>query len=268
MDGKAIYWAEEGAIVKWGKYGGSPFVLASGVISPRRVAADGYFVYWTDFDAGTVSRVPKDGGEVEILAAGEEKPGEIAVDDDYVYWGSSAANEIRRVEKGGGAAGPMEYAANPSGLAIDAAAVYWASGGAGGEVARRLKSGGAPESLFAAPDEIPGSMQVDASGVYVYVAVVTEDIWVSQPRRIATSGGSSEPLADLEGTGHGELAIDAEHVYWCPDGVDNRIKRVPKGGGSTVNLASGKYACGGIAVDGEHVYWTDTPSGRILRLAK
>jgi hypothetical protein len=60
--------------------------LVSGLSSPTRLAADATHVYWTDFVAGTVSRVPRSGGAVETLVTNVVRPFHVAVGlSDFYY---------------------------------------------------------------------------------------------------------------------------------------------------------------------------------------
>jgi hypothetical protein len=64
------------------------------------------------------------------------------------------------------------------------------------------------------------------------------------------------------------IAVDATHVYWTePD--DDRIMRMPKSGGTPVEIAMGddpRY----VVVDGSHLYWSQRPNlyGSVYRVPK
>jgi hypothetical protein len=50
------------------------------------LATDGKHVYWTNYFAGWVQRIPTSGGDSELLAEGQVTPKLVALDDTYVYF--------------------------------------------------------------------------------------------------------------------------------------------------------------------------------------
>src|SRR6185369_6476196 len=85
-----------------------PVVLstaASGMA--QAMAIDASYVYWTDSNRGTVSKVPLAGGQTITLASGQYQAGGIAVDASYVYWsaiGSGSVGTIQKMPLAGGTA--------------------------------------------------------------------------------------------------------------------------------------------------------------------
>jgi len=61
-------------------------------------------VYWTNYDDGTVQKVPRasagDAGTVVPIATMQDTPKAIAVDSVNVYWSNSGPGDIWKVAKG------------------------------------------------------------------------------------------------------------------------------------------------------------------------
>jgi hypothetical protein len=152
LDATNIYWINQsaGSVMKMPRSGGNPTVLATGQPLPQDIATDSTSVYWTAFgdgvrNGGAIVKVAIGGGVPTTLASGQNPAG-IAVDDQNVYWTNSSSftgnsdgglggvtnvdGSVMKVPLGGGA--PVEVAggqANPMGIAVDAASVYWANNG-------------------------------------------------------------------------------------------------------------------------------------------
>jgi hypothetical protein len=82
---------------------GAPEILAPNQGAPSSIALDDQYVYWTDFDDGTVQKVPRsgvgDGGAIYPLAKSQDTPNSIAVDSVNVYW-ANGSGDIWKVAKG------------------------------------------------------------------------------------------------------------------------------------------------------------------------
>jgi hypothetical protein len=78
--------------------GGRPPILASGAYVVR-VATDGVNVYYIDSAAGDIWRVSVDGGVPVHLASKQSNPSAIAVDARYVYWANYNDGTVARVAK-------------------------------------------------------------------------------------------------------------------------------------------------------------------------
>jgi hypothetical protein len=147
-----------GQIVKLPAAGGALTVLAPAQASPRDIAVDAQYVYYTTFGAtganGSVLKVGRDGTCAGaptcpiVLASSREGPRAIALDDTYVYWGEKglAANQymdgaVYRVKKDGTA--PVETIVSATGsvgaIAVNDTSVFY---GAKGHIFSVSKVGG------------------------------------------------------------------------------------------------------------------------------
>jgi hypothetical protein len=63
--------------------------------------------------------------------------------------------------------------------------------------------------------------------------------------------------------------VDGTHVYWTGGLLgDGSVRRTPKTGGATEELASTLASPHGLAVDTTCVYWTNGDDGTIMRAPK
>jgi sugar lactone lactonase YvrE len=109
-----VYWVDQvqragnsagGAVkrVSTADGGATPEILAPNQGAPSSIALDDQYVYWTDFNDGTVQKVPRsgvgDGGAIYALAKSQDTPNSIAVDSVNVYW-ANGSGDIWKVAKG------------------------------------------------------------------------------------------------------------------------------------------------------------------------
>jgi hypothetical protein len=71
---------------------------------PLYLAVDATHVYWTNYQGGTVARVPVAGGQVEELVQGENEPWGLADDATAIYWTEhfgpdTGAGKVKRLAK-------------------------------------------------------------------------------------------------------------------------------------------------------------------------
>jgi hypothetical protein len=78
--------------------GGTPKTLGMARL-PHAIAVDPNFVYWTDADAGTVSRVAIAGGAPLAIAAGLSQPWGVTVDRTAVYWTNAGDGTVMKISK-------------------------------------------------------------------------------------------------------------------------------------------------------------------------
>ncbi|HTA18687.1 MAG TPA: hypothetical protein VK989_05315, partial [Polyangia bacterium] len=155
LDGASLYWTgghlASGTVMKLSlASGAAPVILIDGQASPRAVAVQDGFAYWTDLVDGTILRTstagPDDSGvrTASRLATGLASPTDLVVAGGFAY-APDQAGHIQRVPVAGG---PLEDVANvsgiPYGIATDGLSIYWSTeGSAGGIFALPLPSSAA-----------------------------------------------------------------------------------------------------------------------------
>jgi hypothetical protein len=256
--------------------------------------ADAY-VYWTNYDTGTIGRANLDGtGANPSFITGASNPGGVAVDAAHVYWTYFDTDAIGRANLDGTGANPSFIAAPTSPgsqVAVDGAHVYWVSkysdaaqgppflGSPGtGAIGRANLNGTGVDPNFISGITLPaGGLAVDGSHLY----------WTSYLNAGLSLSAGPFPgaigRANLNGTGVQEnfisanptaagVAVDEARVWW--------INSAPKGTGPTPGAASilvdgleranldgtgaefvieprdAFFFGSGIAVNDTHVYWS------------
>jgi len=151
----------------------------------------------------------------------------------------------------------------PSGIALDAASVYWTATGnqnGQGSIGAAPKIGGAMTQL-ATTQQFPTAIAVQAGEVY----------WVNRANnpgqgsanRVPAGGGATTQIA----TGLYlpiAIALDDTYAYWCSA---DRVSRVPLGGGPIDVLVTGLSQPQGVAVNATDAYFTVGAEVRRLDLA-
>jgi hypothetical protein len=243
---------------------GTPITLVSGlIVRPTGIAVEASFVYWTNVGSlqgpdGGVMKVSLDGGTPMSLVAGRSGVGEtIAVNANSVYWAelctllSVPLNGGTIVRVGGGSGCFLN---DITGIALDAADVYWVPG-----PYKQPFAGGDPVNFRNGAN--PGSLAVDASSVYWTEGEFPCDTNPCQPphtspvMRASVNGGAGVTLAadqDLPGA----IAVDAEHVYWT---TAHEVKRTGLDGGAIETLASNQGRPHALVLSATEVYWADVP---------
>jgi sugar lactone lactonase YvrE len=110
VDDDNVYWRDDvvgwspiggpvGRVMGISKSGGRERALVSGHPGARFLSLDEEFIYWTNYDSGTVMQARKDGTVAIELARGQSSPHGIATDRDAVYWTNFGAGAILKVAK-------------------------------------------------------------------------------------------------------------------------------------------------------------------------
>jgi len=140
-DDTSIYWQDDsngGSILKVAKTGGTPTVVASGVVDKRACAVlDDTSVYFTTDGATAVQKAPKAGGAITPVATGQNVLGRIALEGGFVWWATDvygavdAFNGMNAVVRApvGGTTGSLDVmynnvVGNVSGLKVTASTIF------------------------------------------------------------------------------------------------------------------------------------------------
>jgi hypothetical protein len=217
----------------------------------------------------------------------------LAVDDQAVYFstgcgqpaiGNGPNGVVMRAPLGGGTAvsltGP-EYCVD--GLAERDGQIYFLTGCTG--FAMRVPSGGGTAEQLFDLGGCPHDLALDGDGFYV-----AGDLWMwPGVIRVPLDGSAPTGVAGSDGTGANCVVVYGTTVYSTsfsglfaepggmlaaadgevcpaagPAGVfftqDNRLMKLPAGGGAAVELAATTAGSVSIVIDGDTVYWAD-PAG-------
>ena len=238
VDTTSVYWTSPTAVMKLGKNGGQPVVLASA--APPALAVDRTSVYYVW--SYNITRMPLDGGlAVPLASVGLTEA--IALGATGVYWADNRG-PIMGVPYAGGAATRLSFGnCYPARLAIDATFAYWIDCG----VSRVPLEGGQTAVLSATPLASVGvRVAVDSSGIYFTLPGSSGGVFA-----MALDGGSPRMLA--EGQQVSGLALDDVNVYWTDTGMGT-VAYVPKSGGPSVVLAAAQNGPRAIALDAPYVF--------------
>jgi hypothetical protein len=237
--------------------GGAPEIFASGQPDPKHLALDDTYVYWTDGGSGPtagdagIMKAPLAGGPpVRIARAGF--PIDIAVNRQYVFWTDYDLHTINRAALDG--SGPVALSSTgdqPMVLSIDAANVYWLSGGThGGHDGAIMQAPieGGPAVTLAQDQAEPASLAVDGQSVY----------WVNAGdglvQRVPIGGGTNEVLRHM--TRPNAIAVD-DTSYYVGEVLPGMIVSYPKAGGTGDVRSATESHPNQIVLDSKNIYWVN-----------
>ena len=255
--------------------GGGSTVSLTGIQGEATgIVVTGGNVYWatigdpTTFgtggvDIGAISRVSTSGGTVTVLASKRAEPSVLATNGSVLAWTEYATPNVMVMPIGGGTPSTVmtgSFTDGMSGVAVDAANVYWSINGSN-IVMQMALAGGNPITL-ADSQQGPGSIALDGANVYWADA--------NSIRSTPIGGGAiTTLLTQAAGIGIGHLAVDGPYVYFVnsTSSVASSILRLTiSSGGLTTVVSTG--APDAFALDSVNIYWTDPTAGTVNKAAK
>jgi virginiamycin B lyase len=242
------------------------FVLTL-ALAPRAEA----FVYWADFDSGTIGRANLDGTDADqrfITRTGDpDQPGGVllngvAVDAGHIYWTDENGGTIGRANLNGTGADPsfITGLGAPVGVAVDAAHLYWTNRAADfgtSTIGRANLDGTGVDHGFIPGLDNPSGVAVDAAHVY-WTNTVLPELFAAIGRANLDGTGVDRRFITIAPCGPSGVAVDAAHVYWADFGCSTIGRANLDGTGADISfIADAGAAPVGVAVDAAHVYWAN-----------
>lgn len=229
------------------------------------LVAYGNYVYWADYNAGTINETPKAGmmGSTRPVVSGLTQPLRVAVDATNVYWtgtgGAGAANKTTGT--------PLwtfnQQGGRPWGLATDASDVYYTDPMLG-EVVRIAIATGVPKVIAPTQTGARGLFG-DANNIY----------WTTSSGNVMMSGKAAiNPVAIVQGqTNPQELVVDQTvapaEAYWVNVGATGNVSKAPAMSNAMATVLQPNQKSGQcVAVDSTSVYWAVFGGTQILKAAK
>ena len=236
-----------------------PACFAALTLATTAAPASAY-IYWGTFTGlginnttGPIGRANLNGtGLIRRFISGAENASGVAVNAASVYW-TSIDGTIGRANLDGTAV-DQQFIPGPStadGVAVDPAHIYWSN--QDGTIGRANLDGTGVDQQFITGIQATGGIAVDGAHIY----------WSNQ--------GGTIGRANLDGTGvdqsfvsgatdPGDVAVDSGHIYWTngtQNSIDTGVGRANVDGTGVTNRFIDASPLGGIAVDGTHIYWSN-----------
>jgi hypothetical protein len=238
--------------------GGDPLTVATLPGSPSELAVVGTDLYWTDWNAGVIDRMPLEGGSVTLVRKSANHPGAITAVDKAIYWGeddgcvrtiATPGDPIRKISCGAGV---------PLSIQPSDKNVFWASSMGGLFVAPL--GGGASEKI-ATENSFLGPMLFDGTRLY----------WINGDTGIIRTMRDDVTKIDDVRTLAKELktpttmALGRYDLYYAIDG-EQQLKRIAKDGTGLTLLAEEVVDPTDLVLLGSRIYWIEDGSGTIMSL--
>ena len=245
--------------------------------NPRRLLVDGSYVYWDSDFGSQLWRVAESSGSQELIEAHAAPWFGMDAEAAYVLTTHAfKSHRLTRRSKAGGVQNTLAefdyqtFAPSNASFLVDTAHIYFShysfpSGENG--LFRVAKSGGAVETIAAAPDKVgafsPSQKLVALDDTHAYLLEEAYD----QPSlliRIEKGGGAATLVTQpLDATSHEaeHFMLDDDFIYWTQhrtgkvDDPWGRVVRAPKQGGSVQVVVPKQEVEVEYWLHGGQVYW-------------
>lgn len=248
--------------------GGTITVLASGLSTPRGIAASGLFVYVTVPSGanGTpgILAIPKVGGAPQVLVSNVDPPNAIAASSSTACFATDTGGVFCTPLQGGAVTTLATGELGVSSIVLANELAYWPSA-QGGLVVERSSVGGTGRTVLttAGGPFTPAGITAASASIFVTVSGSGANVYETP-----NTGGVAEPLATPAIGAWVDAIFDTSRVIVGHqlDGA-SEILAVSTTGGAIKALAQSLPSVGHLARDAGHVYWTSPSDGSIYALA-
>jgi hypothetical protein len=179
---------------------------------------------------------------------------DFAVSDQGVFWTTYGEGTVMKVPLGGGPPTILAsgYAnVTPSGIAVDAANVYWTNYDLAGTI-MKVPVGGGSTTVLASGPAFPARIAV--RGANVFWATWANHGADGSVLKVPVGGGTATTLAHSQ-TGPDDLIVDADSVYWTTSDTAGKVRQVPIGGGTTATLVAAHGLSGRLAIVADTIFY-------------
>ena len=220
VDGSHIYWGTGPTIGRANLDGSGvdPSFITNAGPGVNGIAVDGAHIYWANFpsppDGPTIARANLDGSGVDLsFITDVSAPDGVAVNATNVYWTDLLTGSIGRADLGGGnVQGRFIDNLRPTGLALDAAHLYWGS-------------------------SVTTIGRADLDGTNLMPSFITGP---SSPEGVAVDGLTGPPPPTI---GH---LIDEVKEQGLPHGIENSLLAKLENAQRKVDAGHSQGACGSL----------------------
>ena len=240
-----------------------PLALALSLVFAGSAQA---FVYWGDYQGGTIGRANLDGTNVEdgfIQVGG--RPDGVAVNSTYIYWTNESAGTIGRAKLDGTAVEPnfITGIKTPRGLAVSPTAIFWAS--IGSQAIGRANLDGTMQNFALVPNAGTTVCSIAIDSGHIYWGNSGLDSYIG--RASLTGSGANAEWVSLGTYTPCAVATNTVNVFFGDTGFfasGHEIGRVSASGAgldkSIIGEAEGP--CGMTVFEGK-LYWANTGNDTI-----
>ena len=220
----------------------------------------GGYLYWSNYQNGTINRANLDGTGATTLVTGQNYPVAMAVDSSHIYWADYfGGHTVSEANLNGTGVTTLVSGANYAvGVAVDSSHVYWSyaidpSGqNNSGTINEVPLAGGNATTLLS--EQNPEQLAVDGSHIYFvnYNTGTIDEANLDGTGVTTLVSGQTDPIA---------VAVDSSHIYWA--NYNGTINSAPLTGGTATTLVTGQSDPAAVAVYGGRLYWANLGNGTI-----